>query len=289
MTQVQHSPAKRAFRKVGIVFFSLAVIVGFWFFITTYGKESTDDAFIDAHIVFVSAKVSGQVTQVAVADNQPVKTGDPLVTIDERDYQTHLNEMRAKAASAEAEASRAAADAVRYATLFKNDEVSRQQLDQVNAAATATRATFLQYSAQAQQAELNLSYTQVVAPEPGRVTRKNVETGDYVQVGQPLLAIVPDHIWITANFKETQLTHMRAGQSVTVKVDAYPGHVFKGHVDSIQSGTGERFSMFPPENATGNYVKVVQRVPVKIVLDESDDSNLLLAPGMSVVPTVSVK
>jgi membrane fusion protein (multidrug efflux system) len=117
-----------------------------------------------------------------------------------------------------------------------------------------------------------------------------VETGDYVQVGQPLLAIVPEHIWITANFKETQLTHMRAGQSVTVKVDAYPGRVLKGHVDSVQAGTGERFSMFPPENATGNYVKVVQRLPVKIVLDAADnDPNLLLAPGMSVVPTVSVK
>ena len=104
-----------------------------------------------------------------------------------------------------------------------------------------------------------------------------------------LFAIVPEEVWVTANFKETQLTHMQPGQNVSIKVDAYPGHTFAGRVDSIQSGTGSRFSLMPPENATGNYVKIVQRVPVKIVLTEAVDARYHLAPGMSVVPSVTVK
>ena len=146
-----------------------------------------------------------------------------------------------------------------------------------------------QLEAAVRQADLNLEYTKVKAPEAGRVTKRTVEPGAYVQVGQPLLAIVPEKVWIVANFKETQLTYMRPGQPVTVAVDAYPGHEFKAHVDSIQKGTGSRFSLLPPENATGNFVKIVQRVPVKIVLDDPPDSNFLLAPGMSVVPKVKVR
>jgi membrane fusion protein (multidrug efflux system) len=146
-----------------------------------------------------------------------------------------------------------------------------------------------QSEADARQAQLNLSYTKVAAPETGRVTRRVVEQGNYIQPGQSLLAIVPGNIWVVANFKETQLTHMRVGQPVTIRVDAYPQFKFKGHVDSIQSGSGARFSLFPPENATGNYIKVVQRVPVKIVLDETPESGLALGPGMSVDPKVRVK
>jgi len=146
-----------------------------------------------------------------------------------------------------------------------------------------------QSEAAARQAELNLSYTKVTAPEAGRVTRRVVEQGNYIQPGQSLLAIVPKKIWVIANFKETQLTHMRPGQPVTVEVDAYPQFKFKGRVDSIQNGAGARFSLFPPENATGNYIKVVQRVPVKIVLDDTPQSELALGPGMSVVPKVRVK
>jgi len=150
-------------------------------------------------------------------------------------------------------------------------------------------AAVQQAEAKVRQGELNLSYTQIIAPEDGRVTRRVVEPGSYIQPGQSLMAIVPRHYWVIANFKETQLTHMRAGQPVEIKVDAYPGHNFKGHVESIQSGAGARFSLFPPENATGNYIKVVQRVPVKIVLDETPESDLALGPGMSVDPKVRVK
>ena len=139
------------------------------------------------------------------------------------------------------------------------------------------------------QAELELSYTTIRAPAAGRVTRKSVEEGAYVQAGRALMAIVPADVWVVANFKETQLTDMRPGQSSEIEVDAYPGIVFKGHVDSIQAGTGARFSLLPPENATGNFVKVVQRVPVKIVFDPPFDPDRLLVPGMSVVPAVRVK
>ncbi|MEP6947149.1 MAG: efflux RND transporter periplasmic adaptor subunit [Acidobacteriota bacterium] len=140
------------------------------------------------------------------------------------------------------------------------------------------------------QAEIDLTYTKIVAPSDGYVTRKTIEEGQLVQIGTPLMAISQaDEVWVIANFKETQLENMRAGQPVDIKVDAYPNQTFKGKVESFQAGTGSRFSILPPENATGNYVKVVQRVPVKIVFDEQPDSAHLLAPGMSVEPVVKVR
>ena len=139
------------------------------------------------------------------------------------------------------------------------------------------------------QAELNLSYTKIYAPESGYITKKSVEPGNNVETGQALMALVTDRLWVTANFKEVQLERMRPGQSVTIKIDAYPQHEFSGEVDSIQAGSGARFSLLPPENATGNYVKVVQRVPVKIVFTEDLPSGFKIGPGMSVVPEVKVR
>jgi membrane fusion protein, multidrug efflux system len=144
--------------------------------------------------------------------------------------------------------------------------------------------------AEVEQATLNLSYTKIHAPAEGYVTRKSVDPGAFVQEGQSLMAIVSPDVWVTANFKETQLTHMRPGQPVTISVDAYPDATLHGRVDSIQRGTGSRFSLLPPENATGNFVKVVQRVPVKIVFERRDElAKYLLVPGMSVVPEVDIK
>lgn len=164
-----------------------------------------------------------------------------------------------------------------------------EQIAVTKARAESAAARVLQAKAALDQANLNLAYTTVRAPTGGRVSKKSVEPGQVVQPGQPLLAIVPiEDIWITANFKETQLENMRPGQRATVSVDAY-GHVYEGHVDSIAAATGARFSLLPPENATGNYVKVVQRVPVKIVLDKGQDPGHLLRPGMSVVPTVHTR
>ena len=160
--------------------------------------------------------------------------------------------------------------------------VSRAQADLASAEVEQARAAV-------EQAAIELSSTRIFAPESGRVTRKSAQAGTYVHVGQALMAIVPRDVWVVANFMETQLADMRPGQPVEITVDAYPSMRFKGRVDSIQAGTGARFSLLPPENATGNFVKVVQRVPAKIVFDESPPPNYLLSPGMSVVPVVKVK
>jgi membrane fusion protein, multidrug efflux system len=146
-----------------------------------------------------------------------------------------------------------------------------------------------QAKAKLDQALLNLSYTVVLAPQDGWITKRNVEVGTYVTPGQQIFALVSPEVWVTANFKESQLAHMRAGQPVTLEVDAYPDLHLKGHVDSIQLGTGSRFTAFPPENATGNFVKIVQRVPVKIVIDSGLDPKRPLSLGLSVDPSVKVQ
>lgn len=164
-----------------------------------------------------------------------------------------------------------------------------QQVAVSEAQVQTAGANIEQLRAAVTQAELELSYTKIYAPESGRVTRKAIEEGVVVQAGQPLMALVTGEVWVTANFKEDQIGKIRAGEPVEITVDAYPGKVFRAHVDSIQAGTGSAFSLLPAENATGNYVKVVQRVPVKIVFDEAADQNHMLAPGMSVVPEVRIK
>jgi membrane fusion protein (multidrug efflux system) len=160
----------------------------------------------------------------------------------------------------------------------------------MKARAASAEAHVQQARANLAQAELNLQYTVVKAPARGIVSKKGVNAGQVIQVGQPLLALVQiDDVWVTANFKETQLKDLRAGQRVTVTVDALGGREFKGKVESIAGATGARFSLLPPENATGNFVKIVQRVPVKVVLDAGQDPDHLLRPGMSVTPTVYTK
>jgi membrane fusion protein (multidrug efflux system) len=163
-----------------------------------------------------------------------------------------------------------------------------QQVAVAAAQAKNAQADVDEARAALQAAELDLSYTTIVAPVAGRVTRRTARQGQYLQTGQIVLALVEPGVWVTANFKETQLTHMSAGQDVDIAVDSYPGRTFHGRIDSIQAGSGARFSLLPPENATGNYVKVVQRVPVKIALDPEVTEQWLLAPGMSVIPTVHV-
>ncbi|MDD5304264.1 MAG: HlyD family secretion protein [Elusimicrobia bacterium] len=252
-------------------------------------SASTDDAFIEAHVIPVSAKISGHVARVLVDDNQVVKAGDVLAEIDARDIQTRLDSARGKAASDRAEAAKTEADLGRAKALFAKDEASKQEVEHSQAAADAAKAGVSQSEAALRQAELDLSYAKIVAPEGGRVTRKAVEAGAYVSVGQAVLALVPEAVWVVANFKETQLTRMRPGQPATVLVAAYPDMRLRAHVDSIQAGTGARFSLLPAENATGNFVKVVQRVPVKLVFDEKPGDGRLLAPGMSVEADVDLR
>jgi len=199
--------------------------------------------------------------------------------------------VQAKAARASAEASlRQAETLVRQAegrlkeAQSRPEQIRIRRADFEGAGAEIERAR-----AALQQAELNLSYTKIYAPESGYVTKKAVEPGNIVGAGQALMALVSDRLWVVANYKEVQLQRMRPGQPVSIKIDAYPQRRFRGKVDSIQSGSGARFSLLPPENATGNYVKVVQRVPVKIVFDEPLPSELKIGPGMSVVPEVKVR
>ncbi|GAB4424931.1 MAG: HlyD family secretion protein [Thermodesulfovibrionales bacterium] len=168
-------------------------------------------------------------------------------------------------------------------------ETQKAVVKQAEATRISQLSAIKQKEALLKEAELNFSYTKIYSPLDGHVTKKSLEIGNQIQAGQPLMAIVPLYdIWIVANYKETQLEKIRPGQKVNIKVDTYPGKVFKGKVESIMAGTGAVFSLFPPENATGNYVKVVQRIPVKIVLDKNTDSDHILRVGMSVVPTVIV-
>jgi membrane fusion protein, multidrug efflux system len=250
--------------------------------------ETTDDAFIDAHTVSVAPKVAGRIASVPVNDNQLVKKGDVLVEIGPRDFQVALAQARANLAKDKATQIQADANEKRALDLFRKNVISAQDRD-VNVAAAETSGANVQADeAAVKQAELNLGYTKIRAPMDGYVTNKSVAPGDYAQVGQIAMALVPLRVWVTANFKETQLTKMRVGQPATIHVDAYSGLKLRGHVNSIQAGSGAAFSLLPPENATGNYVKVVQRVPVKIVLDTQPDSQHVLGPGMSVEPDVRV-
>jgi len=336
----------RRYLLIGMNVVPVLVTLAFYYARSIAPFESTDDAFIEAHVTPIAPQVAGRVSEVLVHDNQLVNAGDVLLQLDPSDYEAKLDQARANLASAksrlaqadaqftveqakveqekanviaaEAEAKRAEADSKRYQAVGTSG-VSESQLDLAatqsrSAAANLSAARNKQLATEAQvglaqasiqtaaaeikrseaavrQAELDLSYTQVKAQESGYVTRRSVEAGAYIQPGQSLLSMVAREVWVVANFKESQLTHMRAGQPVTVRVDAYPQLKLSGHVESIQSGAGARFSLFPPENATGNYVKVVQRVPVKIVLEQPSlvGSGLTLGPGMSVQPKVRVK
>ena len=165
--------------------------------------------------------------------------------------------------------------------------LARRQVEALKAQRKSAVANLAQAEAQAHQAQLNLSYTEVTAAQPGRVVNLSAAVGQFAQPGTNLTAFVPDQIWVTANFKEIQLDQMRPGEPVTLKIDAYPGKTIRGHVDSVQPGSGTAFSLLPAQNATGNYVKIVQRVPVKIVMD-NPPADVALGPGLSVVPTVRI-
>jgi len=201
----------------------------------------------------------------------------------------HLSQARAAEVSTQAALRQSEKQLVQAQGRVSEAQSAPQQIEVQHADVSSLRAQVEQQRASVEQAELALSYTRIYAPESGYITRKSVEPGDFVQPGQPLVALVSDRLWVVANFKETQLTLMRQGQPVTLKIDAFPQLRLRGHVESFQSGTGAAFSLLPPENATGNYVKVVQRVPVKILLDEAPPAAYRIGPGMSVEPEVKVR
>ena len=280
---------KKAFMIVGVIVV-IGLIAG-WFY-SGYRKThvSTDDAFIDGNIHTISARVSGNVKAVLVTDNQRVKQGDILVTIDAADYRSKEAAARANLELQRATLRLAESERKRAQALYDQDVSSAERYDKAVSSYEISLAQVKLAEEQLRQAELNHGYTTVVAPADGYVTRKSVQIGNQVQTGQPLMAIVDlDNLFVVANYKETEMELIRPGQDVTMTVDSFPGKEFKGKVDSIMAGTGVSFSLFPAENATGNYVKVVQRIPIKIVFQEGTDKEHLLRIGMSVEPTVLAK
>jgi membrane fusion protein (multidrug efflux system) len=281
------------FHRPGVIVAAAALAVvgiayGAFAMFHSFTHETTDDAFVDVHTVSMAPKVAGRVAMVHVDDNQLVKKGDVLVEIDPRDFQVALAQAEANLAKDKATQVQTGLNQKRALDLFAQKVISTQERDTNVATAESSRAAVQADEAAVAQAELNLGYTKITAPIDGFVTNEAVAIGDYLQVGQTLMALVPPRVWVMANFKESQLRDMRPGQPVTVSVDAYPDLKLQGRLDSIQAGSGAAFSLLPPENATGNYVKVVQRVPVKIVLDEQQQVQRVLGPGMSVVPDVTV-
>lgn len=317
------SPAKKPENDkswIRIAIFGVLLIVGsIWGGIKLYRSfqyVETDNAQIEGDVYPVIPRVPGKVIEVTAEDNQAVTKGDTLIKLDPSDYQIKrdiaaaaLMNAQAAVSGAKAEISAAsatqqklAADLRRSRNLQHQDVISQAELDAAQAGATASSAKHAaagdQYEAAKAQvklreaelknAELQLSWATITTPASGHVSRKNVQPGQYVTPGQQLIAIVGSNdLWVVANFKETQLENMKPGQPVVISVDAFPGKEFKGKVQSISAGTGAKFTLLPPDNASGNFVKVTQRVPVKIVFTEKPDKPL--SAGMNVIVEVKVK
>src|SRR5438552_1607923 len=282
------------------------LLYGGWAWWHSRSHVSTDDAYVEGAVAVVSSKVMGNITELLVQDNQHVKAGDLLLRVDSRDFRAKRDQAAAAVAVAEAAAVslRAELPMTRGVTAAQGDEArgalkgalaraesQRHQVPMKEADIIRAEAALAQARADLGFAELQLQYTEVRAPVEGIVSRRTVELGQVAQMGQPLLAIVPLHeVWVLANFKETQLARIRPGMRAEISVDTFPDRVFRGTVDSLSAGTGARFSLLPPENATGNWVKVVQRLPVKIRLDAGQFGNPhTLRAGMSAVVTVKLR
>ena len=288
---------------IGGVILGAVLIAALLYWLHARNFESTDDAYTTAHVHEISARVAGTIESVTVDDNQLVKEGQVLLALDQRDFKVAVDQARAqvferKAAGDQAQANQVKAqlDFDRLSKLGAQQVVSKQDVDNAtaalkaaNAALTGAKADLATAEAALKNAELQLSYTTVVAPAEGRIAKKTAESGMRVQPGQALMAVVEQDVWVLANFKETQLARMQVGQHVGVRIDALRGHVFSAHIDSLQPGTGSTFALLPPDNATGNFTKIVQRVPVKIVFDDVGDSRDRVVPGLSCEPKVDLR
>ena len=336
----------------GIRLFILLLVGGLAFVLThewnwwvgAAAQQSTDDAYLQADLTPLAAKVPGYVRRVPVHDFQKVKAGDLLVELVDDDYRAQLEQAQANVAAAqaaienieqqkllqsalikqaeaailatEADLTRFHLETVRQQTLLarrlagtpqlteqavaneKRAEATlalnraqldqqRQQLKVLDSQRMQAQATLNAQQAARDLAQINLGYTRITAPVDGMVGQRQVRLGQYVNVGTQVISVVPlPNLWVVANYKETQMTRVRAGQPASVTVDAFPGMVLHGHVDSWSPASGAQFSLLPPDNATGNFTKVVQRIPVKIVLDPDPAVDELLRAGMSVIATI---
>jgi membrane fusion protein, multidrug efflux system len=348
---LSESNRKFSLRRLGALIGAIVAVVavsyyGWHYWTVGRFEESTDDAYVQADSTIVAPKVSGYLSEVLVDDNQPVKAGQMLARIDDRDYQTALAQARANVAAAQADIDNLNAslkeqqaviaqaratievdkanltfmqqDNQRYATLAKQGsgtvqaaqqalskrDIARATLDHDTATLDAAQrqtgvlqaqlgkanAMLAQDQALQRQAELNVSYTSIVAPIDGVVGNRTLRVGQYVQAGTQLMAVVPlASTYVVANFEETQLADIRPNQSVDLAVDTYSDKTVRGYVDSIAPASGQEFALLPPDNATGNFTKIVQRIPVKIAIDRDDPLRGDLRPGMSVIATVNTK
>jgi membrane fusion protein, multidrug efflux system len=289
-----------------------------WNYLRTW--VTTDNAYLSGHVHLVSARLAGTITEVLVDENQAVREGAVVARLDVRDLEVQREKAAAELAQAEAQIAQAGAQVLQNTALeskaqqdfdradnlfhSQNSVISKQEFDAAKTALEAAhaslsashamvRAAEAQRSsaiAQLKEVKLQLSYTEIRAPATGRIGRKSLEVGNRVQAGQALLAIVEAEVWVTANFKETQLERLRPGQKVNLKVDSFPSHTFTGRLESLAPASGAQFALLPPDNATGNFTRIVQRVPVKIVFepDCAREFEGRLVPGMSAKAKVLV-
>jgi membrane fusion protein (multidrug efflux system) len=312
-------------RTITFILVVILLILAGAYFINEMQYVSTDDAYVETTMVSVAPKVSGQIEEVYVTDNQHVNAGDLVAIIDDADYRVKLAQAdanyekikfdqenaKANLVASQSNITLAQKDLERYQNLYEQGAVSKQTLDAAQVkydsakagltqaqqalfsdknGKTVADANLMTAKAAKDKATLDLSYTKIYAPQTGTVSSRRVEKGMYVNVGTPLFTLVPEKVWVVANFKENQLRHMKKGQKVDIKIDTYPNKIFKGEIDSIQRASGAKSSLFPPENAVGSFVKIVQRIPVKIIFTEKiDPEEYNIVPGMSVVPKVKVK
>jgi membrane fusion protein (multidrug efflux system) len=272
---------------LGLFICAVAAAGGYLYWDYARHFASTDDSFIAARQFAIQPKVPGYIAAVPVTDNQHVASGDVVARIDDRDYRIVLEQAQAQLAHDQALLEQAQKNLGRYQDLAKTNSIAQRQVDDQGYLVDQDKSNVALDQAKVDAAKLDLSHTVVTAAQAGRVVSLSAAVGQYAQAGTTLTMFVPDEIWVTANFKETQLDAMRAGQPVTLTIDAYPDRAIRGHVASVQSGSGPAFALLPPENATGNWVKIVQRVPVKIVMDDPP-ADVALGPGMSVGTTVRV-
>jgi len=324
ITEIEKKSRKKVPLWVIIFVTAIAIAAVVIYILNGMKYQSTDDAYVEAHMIQVAPKVTGQITELYVKDNQKIKEGDIVAKIDDEDYIIRFNQADAEykkalanqkvalanLSAANSEITLAETDLKRYEKLYQSGAVSKQTLDGARTRLDAVKAKYKTadesvlsqnenkvadanlkvLKSKRDKAELDLNNTKVIAPQNGTVTNKRAEKGAYAATGAPLFVLVSDEVWIVANFKENQVGKMKEGQPVEIKIDTYPNKVFKGKVDSIQRASGAKSSLFPPENAVGSFVKIVQRIPVKIVFDEEiNPEEYNVVAGMSVVPKVKIK
>ncbi len=247
----------------------IALLVGYFTYQHFARYPSTDDAYIQANTVNVAAQVSGPIAQIFINDHAIVKKNQRLFQIDPAPFQIAVDHAKANLASAEANLVLAQQNAIRTLKLVEIHQSAQSAGDDVSSKLANAKATVTLYQAELAKAQLDLSYTNIIAPADGVITQFALRPGNYVRADNTLFMLVEqDHFWVDANFKETQLTYIRPKQRATIVLDMYPSKTFTGYVDAVNTASGSQFSLLPPENASGNWVKVTQRFPVKIIIDK---------------------